>query len=262
MNPRARTMKEGISIALHSQSGKRLKLNREPLTVEYLLSPEKDSRYRSSNGESSPLLHEKSISDNRQRAYSLKQRSRLGPFVEFFDEMTSFEKVTLVLIVKGEGKHIITMSSQATILRLLPFLINGRLNNLTELQSINFSLDTHPFLKIGWIQQTLKSILVDELVHRDHSSSLEHVIQSIKINFGQMLETLYSLHTSIISLKSPCIPLCNALATGIMSVEYILLNPEEVLKRMSSMTSLTGIRGEWDSAEQRTPEIFENFRVL
>jgi hypothetical protein len=161
--------------------------------------------------------------------------SRLQPVIQFFEGMPSFEQVTLVVTHPGDFRHILTMSSQTAVMRLLPFFIEGKIHKVIELPGIDLSLDTHPFLKSGWIQQELHSIITDELIKNDRCDSMTHVLKEITERFQKKLELLYLLHNYATTYNGQCSSVCNGLATAIMCVEFILLNPRNIVEKMSTL---------------------------
>ena len=225
-------MKKECTIVFKSQSGQRLNLSDRSCTPGM-----HDRSQMHEPGTSFLEFHKQGCSGANERAATTEYqpdlvRSRLGPVIGFFADMPSFEQVTIIVTSTGDSKHVITMSSQAAVVRLLPYLFEGYGENLVRMPRINFSLDTHPFLKTGWIQQELHFIITRELLNYSGAEPLERVLTAVEANFQKKLEVLYCLHNHVVSLESQCSPLCNGLATAIMCVEYILLNPREVLERM------------------------------
>lgn len=160
-------------------------------------------------------------------------RIKLEPIIDFFSGMPSFEKINITIKSSEDCKHLITMSSQSAVVRILPFiLLEACGETLIQGPKMNFFIETHPFLKSGWIQKELQFIIAKELLNNRAGSRLEKVIKAIETNFKRKLEALYFLHNHVVSLESHCSPLCNGLATAIMCVEYTLLNPREMLEQM------------------------------
>ena len=150
----------------------------------------------------------KSIPENREQPNTTEDSNRtiqrLIPAIQFFEGMPSFEQVTLVVTHPGDFRHILTMSAQTAVMRLLPFFIDGKISKLIELPGIDLSMDTHPFLKSGWIQQELHSIITEELVQNNRSHPMEHVIEEITERFQKNLELLHRLHNYVTSYGGQC----------------------------------------------------------
>lgn len=209
-------MKNDFNIVFVSQSGMQLDLSKSNF-VERL----NDSHCRNDRAKTLPQFQN-----------SEESEPKLQSIIDFFNDIPSYEKITIIVTYSDDSRHVITMTSQSAVIRLLPFLLLGSPKEaFLHMPRITFSVDTHPFLKSGWIQEELCFIVTNSLLKDNKGDQLDKAVKAIKSNFKIKLEALYSLHNHVVSLETFCSPLCNGLATAIMCVEYILLNPRDVLER-------------------------------
>lgn len=155
--------------------------------------------------------------------------------IEFFSDMRSFQEIEISVTFNDCCYHTIRMSTQASVMRLLPFLFSSHKYQMTEMPMTHYTISTDSFLKGGWLAQELNFIISNEILYRTNEIQRATILKRIKAVFKKKSAILHVLHKDLSIMISGCNPIKNGLSTAIMCVDSILLNPMLMIEKFMSV---------------------------